>query len=171
MSTSRNIFIVILGICIGIIIGYALYQTYLYIPPQPKTPQKETGENVSIPPLVREDEIFHYTNASTEQILVELPTPGAVTGKTFSVLGRARGNWFFEASFPVELKDMSGNLLAQGIAQAQSDWMTTEFVGFRADITAPETFIGQATLILKKDNPSGLPEHDGSVSFPITVEY
>lgn len=112
-----------------------------------------------------------YTNSSADDITLELPFPGAVTGKTFGVIGHARGSWFFEASFPVELLDSSGTLIARGIAQAEGDWMTTDFVPFRADITAPESYIGPATLVLRKDNPSGLPEHDASISLPITVEY
>ncbi len=112
-----------------------------------------------------------YTNATTDLIVVELPFPGAVVGKQFSVIGKARGMWFFEASFPIEILDKNGAVLATGIAQAQSDWMTTEFVPFKADISIPLTYIGKATLVAKKDNPSGLPEHDGSISFPLTIEY
>jgi len=99
-------------------------------------------------------------------------------GKEFSVIGQARGYWFFEASFPVQLLDKDDNVLATGIAQAQPDsetgeinWMTENFVPFKADLKAPASYIGPATLILHKDNPSGLPEHDASISFPITIEY
>ncbi len=112
-----------------------------------------------------------YTNASADNIMVELPFPGAVVGKTFSVIGKARGPWFFEASFPVEVLDKNNQSLAKGIAHAQSDWMTSDFVSFKADLTIPESYIGPATLILKKDNPSGLPEHEASISFPLTIEY
>ena len=121
---------------------------------------------------------INYTNASTDLIKVELPHPGAVVGKEFSVIGQARGYWFFEASFPVELLDKDGNKIAQGIAEAQADpntgevnWMTENFVGFKADLKAPESYIGPATLILHKDNPSGLPENEASASFQINVEY
>jgi hypothetical protein len=112
-----------------------------------------------------------YTNASTNNIIVELPFPGAVTGKEFSVIGRARGPWFFEASFPIEVLDKDGKRLAISFAQAEGEWMTTEFVRFKGDVKVPESYIGPATLILHKDNPSGLPEHDASISFPFTIEY
>ena len=112
-----------------------------------------------------------YRNASADNIVVDLPFPGAVTGKDFSVVGKARGTWFFEASFPIEVLDTDGKFLAVGIAQAQGEWMTKEFVPFKADIKVPQSYIGKATLVLKKDNPSGLPEHDASISFPITIEY
>lgn len=120
-----------------------------------------------------------YNNANKDLIEVELPYPGAVTGKKFHVIGQARGFWFFEASFPIEILDKNKNLLATGIAQAQSnsdtsneiDWMTENFVPFKAEIEIPESYIGPAILILKKDNPSGLSENDASVSLPIIVEY
>jgi len=112
-----------------------------------------------------------YTNASANNIVVDSPTPGAVTGKQFSVVGKARGTWFFEASFPVQVRDQNGKVIATGIAQAQSDWMTENFVPFKADITVPASYMGPATLVLQKDNPSGLPENDASISFPFTIEY
>lgn len=118
-------------------------------------------------------EYITYTNATADLIQVELPFPGAVVGKDFSVIGKARGNWFFEASFPIEVLDKSGKSLAIGIAQPRNgeDWMTINFVNFKSDIKIPQSYIGPATLILRKDNPSGLPEHDASISFPIIIEY
>lgn len=121
-----------------------------------------------------QDEMFKYVHASTADITVNLPYPGAVVGKTFSVIGKARGPWFFEGSFPVEIRDVSGILLAQSVAVPQTvntEWMTTDFVPFKADVQIPETYIGAGTVILKKDNPSGLSQNDASVSFPITIEY
>lgn len=112
-----------------------------------------------------------YINASANLIVVELPFPGAVTGKEFSVIGKARGFWFFEASFPMELLDKDGKIIATGYSQAEGEWMVEDFVSFRGEIRVPESYIGPATLVLKKDNASGLPEHDASISFPITVEY
>lgn len=112
-----------------------------------------------------------YRNASANDIRVTNPFPGAVTGKTFTVMGEARGSWFFEASFPVEVLDKDGKTLATGIAQAQGDWMTTNFVKFSAPISVPESYIGPATLVLKKDNPSGDAVRDASVRFPFTIEY
>lgn len=124
-----------------------------------------------VPPVFEPSDKIIYKNASLDLIQVSLPYPDAVTGKEFSVIGKARGNWFFEASFPVEVLDKDGKRLAMGIAQAQGEWMTTEFVPFKADIKVPESYIGPATLVLHKDNPSGLPEHEASISFPFTIEY
>jgi len=112
-----------------------------------------------------------YDRASSDLIRVSLPTPGAVTGKKFKIVGEARGVWFFEASFPIKVLAADGTTLAIGIAQAEDEWMTENFVPFSADITIPATYIGPATIVLQKDNPSGDPAHDASASFPITIEY
>ena len=141
--------------------GYPVMESY---PRQCRTPDGRTyAEELA--------EQTTYTNATADLIVVDTPFPGSVTGKEFSVVGKARGTWYFEASFPIELIDKDGKQLAVAVAQAEGDWMTTEFVPFKADFKVPESYIGPATLILKKDNPSGLPEHDASISFPITVEY
>ena len=100
-------------------------------------------------------------------IMVDSPRPGETVKSPLTITGQARGTWFFEASFPVRLLDEKGQVLGQGIAQAQSDWMTEEFVPFMAvlEFSTPTTMRGN--LILKKDNPSGLPEHDDELRIPV----
>src|SRR3990167_5567670 len=83
---------------------------------------KDEKVTITPTPLPTEtEEKITYIKASTDLIVVDLPYPGAVTGKEFSVIGRARGYWFFEASFPIELLDKDGNVLATAIAQAESE--------------------------------------------------
>lgn len=120
-----------------------------------------------------ETEIYPtYEKANPDMIVVENPHPGGVVGKEFVVTGKARGNWFFEASFPIEVLGADGNTIAGSFATAEGDWMTEEFVTFKSEIIdLPSAYIGPATLILRKDNPSGLPENDAYVSIPINVEY
>jgi hypothetical protein len=85
--------------------------------------------------------------------------------------GEARGIWFFEASFPVILTDWDGLIIAQGYAQADTDWMTTDFVPFTSTLTFDKpTYKDNGFLILRKDNPSGLPENDEFVEIPIIFE-
>ena len=86
------------------------------------------------------------------------------------VSGEARGSWYFEATFPVVLLDGNGEVIAEWYAQAQGEWMTTDFVPYKGELIfdAPSTPTG--TLILKKSNPSGLPRHDASVTVPVTFE-
>lgn len=90
--------------------------------------------------------------------------------------GKARGYWFFEASFPVVLTNWDGLIIAQHYAEAQDEWMTEEFVPFRAvlEFESPvfpgvdeNHFSRRGYLVLKKDNPSGLPEHDDALEIPV----
>lgn len=81
--------------------------------------------------------------------------------------GEARGNWYFEASFPVSLQDANGKILAQIPIQAIGEWMTTEFVPFDTLLTFPQSTTDTGTLTFHKDNPSALAENDASISFPV----
>ena len=68
--------------------------------------------------------------------------------------------WFFEASFPVTLRDVSGNTIAVVTATTTEDWMVTTNVHFT--VTLPETFTytGVGSLLFRKDDPS-----DGEAPF------
>ena len=104
-------------------------------------------------------------NAS--QIELNLPPNSPITSP-ITLTGRARGPWYFEASFPIELRDTNNTLLATTIAQAQADWMTTDWVPFTASLTFPAQPAGSTgTLVLKKDNPSGEPQNDASFVVPV----
>lgn len=106
-------------------------------------------------------------DAHADLIRVSAPLANTVVTSPLVVSGEARGVWYFEASFPVRLLDVNGSVLAQVPAQAQGEWMTREFVPFKATLTfsLPTNAIG--TLVLQKDNPSGLPEHGDSISIPV----
>jgi hypothetical protein len=101
-------------------------------------------------------------------ITVTTPLSMQAVQSPLIVEGMARGTWFFEASFPMTLVDWDGKIIAEGIAQAQGDWMTEELVPWKGEIvfTKPD-FDERGYLILQKDNPSGLPEHDDAIEVPI----
>ena len=105
----------------------------------------------------------------SENVKVSAPLPGAKVSRTFTISGEARGQWYFEASFPVQVRDSNNNLIAQSHAEAKSDWMTTDWVPFTSTI-AVQNYSGPATLVLLKDNPSGLPENEDAVEFSITIQ-
>jgi len=104
----------------------------------------------------------------SDLIVIETPRPGQTISNPVVIKGKARGNWYFEASFPARLIDANGQSLGTMPIQANGEWMTTEFVPFTAtmDFISPSTKTG--TLILKKDNPSGLPENDDELRIPVT---
>jgi hypothetical protein len=85
------------------------------------------------------------------------------------VNGEARGGYFSEAVFPVVLTDLDGKIIAQGLAHADGEWMTNNFVSFTATLnfSKPAGTNLRGFLILKKDNPSGLPENDASLEIPV----
>ncbi len=125
-----------------------------------------TGPNCEFAPCP----IVENPPVTDELIIIETPVPNQKVSSPIMVVGKARGNWFFEASFPIVVTNWDGLIIGQGIATAQGDWMTAEFVPFTASIsyTLPsETPYNRGTLILRKDNPSGLSEHDEAREIPI----
>ena len=84
------------------------------------------------------------------------------------IKGQARGNWFFEASFPVEVLDDKQFVIGTGIAKSMEDWMTEDFVPFEATIDFARPLSKQGFLVLKKDNPSGDAQYDDQLIIPIS---
>ncbi len=100
-------------------------------------------------------------------VVVSQPLANAVVTSPLTVQGEARGPWYFEASFPVHLLDGHGTEIATAAAQAQGDWMTEDFVPFQVTLTFTPPATATGTLVLEKDNPSGDPLNDASVSIPV----
>lgn len=137
-------------------------------------PEKESGREIS-----PSDYRFYFTLGTaggagalseadvTDLIKVILPKPLSIITSPVTLTGEARGTWYFEASFPIEVWDASGAVIGEGYAEAQSDWMTTEYVPFKATVTFRKPTSATGVIILKKDNPSGLPEHDLSFEVPV----
>jgi len=100
-------------------------------------------------------------------IRINRPQPNETIKSPLEIKGEARGYWFFEGDFPVKLLDENGQELGMAIAQAQSDWMTEDFVSFEASLEFQTPATNRGVLILEKDNPSGLPEHADELRIPI----
>jgi hypothetical protein len=109
------------------------------------------------------------TGALHERVVVTAPESGQRVFENFTVTGEAPGNWFFEASFPIKVLDENGNTLVTVVATALTDWMTTEQVPFKAEVSI-DGYTGPATLVLLRDNPSGLPENDDALEVEIVIE-
>lgn len=102
-----------------------------------------------------------------ERIVVTSPQAHALISSPVKIEGEARGFWFFEASFPARLLDANGKEIAVIPVTAKTDWMTEDFVGFYAELPFSGVTTATGTLILERDNPSGLPENDESISIPV----
>lgn len=110
------------------------------------------------------------TLEKADLIKLDLPQPSSEISNPLVVQGQARGSWFFEGSFPVVLVDWDGRIIAETIAQAQSEWMTKDFVPFKANLvfSQPDIIVSnRGALILRKDNPSGLPQNDDALEIPV----
>jgi len=138
------------------IAGYPILESY---PPQCKTPDGRTfvqniGNEMDKSDLIR----------------IDSPRPNTAISNPLTITGQARGNWYFEASFPLELVDSNGVVIAQSHAEALAEWMTTEFVPFEAKLTYTSSRDQNGELILRKDNPSGLSQNDNELRIPVFIK-
>lgn len=108
-----------------------------------------------------------YRSTKGVAIIVYQPKAQSTVSSPLGVVGQAPGRWSFEASFPVMLKDSTGKILANATAKMQGNWMTSSNVLFAASLIFDKPSTPTGTLVLKKDNPSGLSENDDSVSIPV----
>ena len=159
MGVAILLFFVILGMTWVLITVPAVSATP---PVSTSTPQKPVEQ----PTTQKPDE----GTPLSRRVTITSPQPNTTVGQRFEVKGEAPGNWFFEASFPVQIRDKDGNVIARTHASAQGEWMTTEQVKFTSTINIETAYKGPATLILMRDNPSGLPENDDAVEIPIVIQ-
>jgi hypothetical protein len=114
--------------------------------------------------------ITNAGNAAELNDLIRLADPKAndiIGGNPIVGRGQARGSWFFEASFPVRLEDANGRVLAQTQAQAEGDWMTSDFVSFTFSLSFQLTHNQSYWLVLERDNPSGQPSTTQALRVPV----
>jgi len=133
-------------------LGYPILESY---PRQCKAPNGTFTEDIG--------------NALEKQNLIRIskPQPNEVVKSPLEITGEARGYWFFEASFPIKLRDENGKELGTTIAQAKSDWMTEDFVPLETTLEFQKPETSRRVLILEKDNPSDLPENADELQIPV----
>jgi hypothetical protein len=100
-------------------------------------------------------------------IKIDSPRPNTKVSSPLTVKGEARGTWFFEASFPVELYDANGKKIASGVAMTSENWMSEEFVSYEAKLTFTKPATTTGYLMLNKDNASDLAENDDFLKVPV----
>lgn len=168
MKLHHPVILSIIGISVFGIFGFLTYSE-LHAPttdelplPITETPEAES-DVVSVPADVQA-----HIDSKSDLITLTTPAPYTRIDSPLVLNGMARGYWFFEASFPVILTDWDGLIIAEGVATADGEWMTENFVPFTATLTFTKpAFDERGTLILKKDNPSGLPENDNALEIPV----
>lgn len=105
-----------------------------------------------------------------DAIRIDAPRPNQAVASPLEVRGEARGAWYFEASFPVELLDGNGERILIIPARARGEWMTENFVPFAATLIFDTPTTATGTLVLRRDNPSGMPENDDALIVPVSFE-
>lgn len=139
-----------------LILGIAFVGAFVFLSKPTKELDKPVLTNDAFPAVVH--------------IKVFAPQPNEIISSPLKITGEARGSWYFEAQFPVYLYDANKNEVASGIAHAKGEWMTEDFVPFSATLTFSKLVTGSGTLVLAKDNPSGLAENDAKIEIPVRFE-
>ena len=107
-----------------------------------------------------------------DKISILAPAADSIISSPVIVSGRARGTWFFEGDFPVEVYDLNDKLLGQGYASfvpsaEEPEWMTEDFINFSGSIKFSNTSAVLGYILFKKDNPSDLRELDEEFELPV----
>lgn len=180
---SKKIYLIIPVVFILIIAGFLVYRNggdkadildfegcmkspdYIVLESNPRTCRTSDGdffvEKLTTAPVFPDkSDLIKISNPKSNQIIVS----------PLSISGEARGTWFFEGSFSGELLDENGESVSNFLAEAQGEWMTTEFVPFKAtlEFTKPKTQTG--VLVFHKDNPSDMREFDDELRIPVRFD-
>lgn len=107
-----------------------------------------------------------FTTANGTKLIIDnWPTDGVVVNP-LSLTGQVPGSWSHEGLFSIDILCEGDIGLPGATAQLEGDWMTNELVPFTASLSFDSTTkeCGDLSIILRKANPSGLPENDDSLS-------
>lgn len=106
----------------------------------------------------------------SQEVTLEMQKANTIVTSPFEIKGYAPGSWFFEGQLLGEIKTASNETLATFPLQAQGGWMTTDPVLFTGKAAfMVENADASIYLIIKNDNPSGLPENEKSAAFPLKI--
>lgn len=134
---------------------------YLFLPRNTEAPISEEI------PQVEKATLANWINIESPYINQKISTP-------VTVKGTARGNWFFEASAPVDVVNWDGLIIGQGYMTVDEgyNWMTTEYVPFTGTISYDVSQLGaydHGWIIFKKDNPSGESKFDNALEMRVIL--
>ncbi len=110
---------------------------------------------------------YSYKSTNGTTAVIYSPLKDASPSNPVAIIGEIPGNWSSEAQFPVKLIDSKGTAIAQATANVLGNWQTTNLVPFSVQLTYTGSLSGTGTIVLQKDNPSGLSSKDDSISIPV----
>ncbi len=148
-----NIIIIIVILAILIILGLLSYNLFKPIPPILPSQNQTTTP----PTYPAKDDLIKVTNILPNQ---EITSP-------ITIKGQARGVWYFEAVFPIQIINDKKEIIGRGQGMTESDWMTNDYVSFTSTIDFNPGSSTSGEIILQKDNPSGLPKNDNELQIPV----
>jgi len=109
-------------------------------------------------------------DALSDQIIITYPLPDELITSPLIITGKARGTWFFEATFPVSLLDSNENILTLHYGTTEEEWMTEDFISFTATIEFDDPQTATGFLVLEKNNLSDIREYDAEIIIPVRFE-
>lgn len=99
---------------------------------------------------------------------ISSPASGSTVTSPLRIEGTVPAGWMFEGQMPIKLLDENRKLIAEGRGQESTpgSWQSGKPVAFEGKVIFTTT-VKSGFLVIEKDNPSGLPENDGSFEVPV----
>ena len=159
----RYIYIIIILVVI-LVAGGVLFYNNSKIAQPIHSPSASSGVPLPTPM------VSTHPEASPSAVTILEPKAGSLVRSPFTIKGQAPGSWLFEGQTTASLQRQDGTEIAQAVLLAETEWMTVEQVTFSGSMkyTKPEG-VTDVNLVIRKENPSGLPENDDSFVIPIKL--
>lgn len=159
----KNNTIIITLLVVILLAGFVIYQN----------PKLKNALGIYSDPVSEDSLATSTASVATTSSHSLISTNNLLEGDTIAngqvVTGKARGYWFFEASFPVKIYDANDNELGVNIATADTDWMTEDFVPFTVNLNFATPTTPTGKIRFEKDNPSG--ESQFNDSYEININF
>jgi len=134
--------------------------------------EKRKEKKLAPPSSEEVSKVIQESKRDTLNDLIQISQPlsGESITSPLKLEGIARGYWFFEANFRVELTDENYQKITESYATATNEWMTEDWVPFTGTLQFSKPKTKNGYLILYKANPSGLVEHEMSDTLKIRFQ-
>jgi len=106
-------------------------------------------------------------NDAKDLIVIESPEPYQKVQNPIHIKGKARGNFFFEGTFPFRIEDEYGKIISEGYLETKENWMTEDFVSFETYVYLYKENVKRGFIVFEKANPSDLPENKFEIWIPV----
>jgi hypothetical protein len=98
---------------------------------------------------------------------IKQPEINQQISSSISIKAEAPGSWFNEGQLPMELKTVDGKVIKQTSATTTQNWMTEQLVEFNHELVFKTQESNYGYLVIKKSNPSGIPNNQQSFYWPL----